>query len=467
MNVARRPRPAPRPRHRLAARRRAKGYTQESLAAALTARRTDGDRRAVATSTVAAWEQGTATPRPWWRRPLADVLDVTLDKLDELLDDESIAATPDESPGARSSGGVEGQTATRLVAESAPPLMTGPPPAGDDEDVDRREFTAGALLAALVLPPTIRETLTAHPQDRPAISMRDVEAIRTYVEDSRQHEAAMGGGSMCDIATTLHDKVRAWLAVRSLTSDVRHALTVLVGDLGAWAGWLAFDTGRPELARRYLHDTILHARLVDHPAIEVRAMACMCLLLNRGGRPAESLQCAEAARRIAEPWATPRLRSLLHLRAASAYAWLGESGAFAHSLTSAEASLDSELVDDELAWTGFVTPAELIGLAGRSQLVLGRPGEAAAAFRSIAENPDPAHHRNVVYYTVQLAHATAQQGDTTGAAEIGLGTLPLVSALHSGRTRRALHQLRVQLNDHRTQPAVDNFAHAYDQAMSA
>jgi len=80
-------------RSRLVARRREQGYTQASLAEALTQLRVDGDRRAVATSTVAGWEQGMRTPRPWWRLPLAQLLNVSLAELDDLLRPEDMADT--------------------------------------------------------------------------------------------------------------------------------------------------------------------------------------------------------------------------------------------------------------------------------------------------------------------------------------------------------------------------------------
>jgi transcriptional regulator with XRE-family HTH domain len=62
-------------RERLGARRKALGLTQESLA----------ERLRVERSTVARWEQGTSTPRPWYRRRLAEALDLTPDELARML----------------------------------------------------------------------------------------------------------------------------------------------------------------------------------------------------------------------------------------------------------------------------------------------------------------------------------------------------------------------------------------------
>ncbi|MBX6765595.1 MAG: helix-turn-helix transcriptional regulator, partial [Actinomadura rubrobrunea] len=62
-------------RPRLAARRRAEGFTQETLAAELGADRT----------TVARWERCQCDPQPYYLPKLAESLNVTLAELHELL----------------------------------------------------------------------------------------------------------------------------------------------------------------------------------------------------------------------------------------------------------------------------------------------------------------------------------------------------------------------------------------------
>lgn len=64
-------------RLRLAARRKAVGFSQEHLA----------ERLGVAPSTVARWESGETESQPWLRPKLARVLQVSLDQLGALLDE--------------------------------------------------------------------------------------------------------------------------------------------------------------------------------------------------------------------------------------------------------------------------------------------------------------------------------------------------------------------------------------------
>ena len=74
--------PVSTPRRQFIARRKYLGFTQEMLAAGLE----------VAVTSVARWEQGTGTPKPKFRRRLAEVLEVTMDELEQMLGLNSPAA---------------------------------------------------------------------------------------------------------------------------------------------------------------------------------------------------------------------------------------------------------------------------------------------------------------------------------------------------------------------------------------
>jgi transcriptional regulator with XRE-family HTH domain len=73
----------PAKRQRLAARRKATGFSQEQLA----------ERLNIDRSTVARWESGETEPQPWLRPRLARALQLSLGQLDELLAGGSSAET--------------------------------------------------------------------------------------------------------------------------------------------------------------------------------------------------------------------------------------------------------------------------------------------------------------------------------------------------------------------------------------
>ncbi|MEV6372534.1 helix-turn-helix transcriptional regulator [Micromonospora musae] len=68
-------------RYRLVQRRKMLGYSQERLAEILGVER----------STVVRWERAENDPQPWHRTRIAEVLQVPLDQLQEILDDVSVA----------------------------------------------------------------------------------------------------------------------------------------------------------------------------------------------------------------------------------------------------------------------------------------------------------------------------------------------------------------------------------------
>jgi transcriptional regulator with XRE-family HTH domain len=72
------------PRRQLAARRKAVGHSQESLA----------NQIDVSAQSVARWEQGTSTPLARYRRPLAEHLSISLPELELLIDGASESAVP-------------------------------------------------------------------------------------------------------------------------------------------------------------------------------------------------------------------------------------------------------------------------------------------------------------------------------------------------------------------------------------
>ncbi|MFJ3219653.1 helix-turn-helix transcriptional regulator [Kitasatospora sp. NPDC086801] len=102
-------------RDRLALRRAQLGYSQEKFAEAA----------CVATSTVARWEKGSATPYPHQRPKLARLLKVTAEGLADLLSLDTVIVA------------VSGPTPTALACD-------------EEDDVDRRGFTCGAAAIAAI-----------------------------------------------------------------------------------------------------------------------------------------------------------------------------------------------------------------------------------------------------------------------------------------------------------------------------
>ncbi|MET8277279.1 hypothetical protein [Micromonospora sp. NPDC005174] len=330
---------------------------------------------------------------------------------------------------------------------------------------DRRRFNAMAALAGLAA--------AGHPYLLPGpadvsrnIGMEQVRLTSSLVEDLRRADAAVGADQLCDIAIQAHTRLSNWAARAHYSREVGDAIQSALADLGIQAAWLAIDANRRPEARPYLNEAITRARIADDPRVEVRALAQLSMLL-RESQPGESLHCAQAALRVSARWATPRLTTLLHLRRAHAYAVLTDAGGFSREMTKARRELERGPHEDDLAFVSFVDEQEVNGIQGLSYLALDRPDRAAQSFRAIIANPSPGHLRNQVLYTIDLANAAYQQGDTNEAARIALDVLPAVSQMNSGRISRNLARVRSNLAMPRQATAATRqFVAAYDRAVT-
>jgi hypothetical protein len=323
-----------------------------------------------------------------------------------------------------------------------------------DPPVDRREFLTSVTAFAIV---------GARAERANVVGDDHVDLVDATVRRIEAQDATSGGGNLFDEVVGHRWQVDEWLGHSSFPMRVGESLQGQVGELSAWAGWLAFDDDRRAEANYYIQDALTQARLADDPALEVRALSYLCLLARQQGRPRMSLQCAEAGLRLAKGWATPRLVALLHLRAAQGHASLGEASAFRKELAKATGQLDRGAHADDPLYIGFMTPQELTGLTGVSYLALGQPDRAAEAFLEVVDAPDPSRPRNVTYYKVRLAQALAVEGDISQASDVALDAVDDVAALASSRTTRRFAALRDTIEPHgATVPKAHDFVDAYD-----
>ncbi|MDG4759851.1 hypothetical protein [Micromonospora sp. WMMD710] len=331
---------------------------------------------------------------------------------------------------------------------------------------DRRRFTVLAALAGLAA--AGHPYLLAGQADEPGtIGMEQVRLASSLVGGLRQADAAVGAAQLCDVAIQVHTRLSTWAAKARYSREVGDALQGALADLGIQAAWLAIDAERRQEARPFPNEAITRARIADDPRVEVRALALLSLLL-RDSQPGEALHCAEAAIRVSAGWATPRLTTLLHLRRAHAYAVLSDASGFSREMTKACRELERGPHEDDPGFVDFVNEQELNGIQGLSYLALGRPDRAAQSFRAITANPSPGHRRNQVLYTIDLAEATYQQGDASGAARIALDVMPAVTQMNSGRVSRHLAQVRSNLAAPRhASTTTRQFIDAYDRAVTA
>jgi DNA-binding XRE family transcriptional regulator len=306
-----------RKRRRFAARRRACGYSQEAFAQAVGVERT----------TVTRWEAADTEPQPWYRRRIAQLLDVSLEELDDLLVDISEAECD-------------------LAGTDLSAVGVGSPPAALVVSMLRPTPSTDQLLSADSLAMQVQRSWRLRQQ-------ADYEALAHQLPSLiARGEASAKGLHEADREQAIRATVHAYNAASSLLKTL--------GD--CHFGLVAADRA------------VQHAEQLDDPLLTAAAHYRVANVLLSAQRHDEATTVALQAADLVTPGAKSKTRGLatwggLQLTAAVAYArtgqeteaWqsLGEAHAVSRMLATDHADIYCIFGPTNLAIHGVQIAAEL------------------------------------------------------------------------------------------------------------
>jgi transcriptional regulator with XRE-family HTH domain len=320
----------------------------------------------------------------------------------------------------------------------------------NDEDVDRREFLAGAagLAASLVLP------------DLPAttrLGERDISRLRDTVSHLYKLDDLHGAGSVYGLTIRTFNRLRGLIERASYNQATGRAIRELAALTAEHAGWLAFDAGQHDEARSWWLESMHWARLADADSVSVMTMASMAVEASDQGRSREAINLATAAQRTARDTATPRLTSVLLAREALGHARDGDATSALTALHRARGLVDQPH-DGDPSWITASWPANFASNECRVTLSLGDTVAAQDAARTALTMNDPiAYPRNHALYMVQLAEVLAEQRRIDESAAVATQAAVAAADVESGRVLRGLRAVAGRLEPHRGQADVDRF----------
>lgn len=444
-------------RPRLAARRKAAGYSQEQLA----------ERLGVDRSTVTRWETGETQPQPWFRRRIAQALRISLDDLDGLLTHADLPETRELGLVGRQVVGasvittpdsvVSASWSHRGTVEASVALSDG------GGLVERREFLflAGAALTApahqwLVHEPGPLASALSGARASAALADR----LPAMVAELRMMDDVAGGGNVLSLARHQFGWVAGLLGRASYDESTGRRLHVALAEVGQLAGWVAYDAGHQALAQRYYLAALHAAHSADDRPLGAHILGCMAYQAARQGRPAEAVTLIDTAVAGARGEKTPSLLAELYSRQAYALAILQDGPACTAALSKARASVEQLGSGDERPWLYWVSRAEVTAGAGDSLLQLGQADQAAARLEEGIALFDEPFARDRQLYLTHLADALArpgQQRDLEAAASHGQAAIRLAKALTSTRSTGRIRDLHNRLKPHTQVAAVADF----------
>jgi transcriptional regulator with XRE-family HTH domain len=414
-------------RVRLAARRKAVGFSQDQLA----------DELKIDRTTVARWERGETTPQPWMRLRLARALRISPEQLDELLAEADEVAPPETA------------TYTRDQVLLMPPERDGP--------VDRREFltaSAGAGAGALAATPMLSLLANLEQTVPTEVRPEDIERVRSEARLFCSWSNAYGGGVVRQ-AVIAQLRYSARLLEARCPERLRPELFSAVGDLSGVCGFMAFDAYQFEDARRMFLFGLACAEEAGDWHLRARMYRNLAQQTTWRGDPDNGVTFTDMA--LVRPGRlTASELAWLHTARGRALADLGQTQEAFRAIGQADQAFIAREPGDDPPWMGFYDEAEHAASTGYCLFPLALHGtatdEAVRHLRAAIDGYGTGYVRSKAAVGVKLATLLLAVGDPHEGLALGSQAVDTVSGLQSPRITDQLRQLRQAARRHEAIP---------------
>jgi transcriptional regulator with XRE-family HTH domain len=319
-----------------------------------------------------------------------------------------------------------------------------------------------AFEAAVFLTPAMRAMLPAeeHPvgDGQRHVDEPDVETIRRVTSTLRTLDNEYGGGHIRETAVRFLDADVAPLLHGRFGRQLGRSLFAATAELTQLAGWAAYDAGLHGLGQRYLIQALRLAVAAADLPLGAEILAAMSHQSAYLGAPAEAVDLARAAARLAADAGIPALIAEAAVLEAHGHAVGGDETACTSALTRAETALDKADRSRDPEWMGYFDEAYLSAKFGHCFSALGR-GDLAERFARRSLDMDVRYVRgrqfNLALYATAMAKQERPQVDK--AATVGIEAVEVAEGLRSARSVDYVARLAERLAPYCGLREVDEF----------
>ncbi|AQW51006.1 transcriptional regulator [Streptomyces violaceusniger] len=334
----------------------------------------------------------------------------------------------------------------------------------EESELLRRSFMAGGAAAAAVAAAPRAGTPPRRTGRR--VGEAEAAAVEEAVRRIRVLDDQHGADPLYAHTAKPLSAAYALLDAGGYSRSIAERLFAGAGELAISVGWLAHDSGRLSDARSHYAEALATARVSGDAALETHAFCNTAFLARDAGRPREAVRAAQAAQRVAERLASPRLLSLLALREAGGLAWLPDRGGCERALLRARTQFGRGPCDADPEWMSFFGEAELEGLEAQCWSALGDWKRAAEHARRAVALQNPHFTRNIALFTTELASDLVAGGAPDAAAAAAGRALGLLDQVKSSRIRRMLDDTARILRPYGRDEAVADFLDRHEATVT-
>ncbi|WP_280473599.1 helix-turn-helix domain-containing protein [Nocardia asiatica] len=343
----------------------------------------------------------------------------------------------------------------RLVARAlGVPLAILVVDSDEEADVKRREFfKAGAIGGAGAAMMAAAGSVSAASGVK--VGAADVAAMQSSINQIHELDLLVGGDRLCHLAAGQTHYIQHLLDNGSYSDDTGRALTSTAAEMMTATGWVHFDAGRLDEARRYYADAAQAATTADDGVGVSHALLNAAILsYQEKSRHREGIQLAEAAQSAALRQGGPRLRALGAIREAEAHGVAGDAPSMTKAISRAHRAYDSSHGYDP-EWV-FFPPAELHGITGLAYMQIG-DHQTATKHLQAAIDTSASWPRERAEWRIRLAENLIKAGEIAEGCSVLSSNFHEINGPISTRQRWKLDTIDQHVRSHAAVPEVREY----------
>jgi hypothetical protein len=246
--------------------------------------------------------------------------------------------------------------------------------------------------------------------------------LEQRLDDLRHLDDVLGGGELRPLAVAEFNLL-SQLASETVYDDLTgRRLFSALGEAARICGWLHFDAGRQAAAQSFYISALRASASAEDRAGGANVLAFMAIQTYSVGNPQDAVNLVRTAQTQARS-ATPRVRSMLHMRSGRALSKTGDRAGCARELDAARDTYAAGPSDDDPPWSYWMSEGEIEMIAASSALELDDPRQALTRFAAARDSSYAAdgYARDNALYLVRSADAHLRLGDVDAACAAAVG----------------------------------------------
>ncbi|WP_267243784.1 helix-turn-helix domain-containing protein [Streptomyces sp. PR69] len=280
-----------------------------------------------------------------------------------------------------------------------------------------------------------RMTPPARPDGKPPGPASDIARMQESAAYLLVHADRYGGDTAAPAAVQVWRSAQSKLDSGAIPDRAQRRYLSAVSEAAQVAGWLLFDAGDWDAARRAFLEAHMLARHAGDRPRQWFALDMLAMLDTELSRPGGTRRIAEEL--LSERRIPPRVALLARMRRGRAQAQAGDRTRALADLDAAHGGLEESLHPRDPEWTWWVNHCEVTGHAGHALLSLGNPEAAVRKLRSVLPQATP---RGVMLYRIGLLRGYATAKAWADAEEELQKITTLLGQISSGRNRHLLRE---------------------------